>query len=74
MRRMQLPFLMLIALLSLVRPGAAGSPDPFETLGLVRFDSGIRAPDFTLPDLEGNPVSVSSPTGSTSLVVFWATW
>lgn len=74
MRRTQLLFLTLIAMQSLVNPGTAGPSDPFETLGLVRFDSGIRAPDFTLPDLNGDPVSISSPAGSASLVVFWATW
>lgn len=74
MRRLRIAFLLLIALVGLARPGAGAPADPFEALDLVRFDSGIRAPAFTLPDVGGHRVSVSSPAGSAALVVFWATW
>lgn len=32
------------------------------------------APDFTLPDLDGSPVSLSSFAGRPVIVYFWATW
>lgn len=32
------------------------------------------APDFTLRDLEGNPVSIGQYAGRVVLVDFWATW
>jgi cytochrome oxidase Cu insertion factor (SCO1/SenC/PrrC family) len=35
---------------------------------------GRPAPDFTLPDLEGNEVSLSDFEGKVVLVNFWATW
>ena len=35
---------------------------------------GERAPDFTLVDLDGNPVSLSDFRGKTVFVNFWATW
>jgi peroxiredoxin len=36
---------------------------------------GQKAPDFTLNDQEGNPVSLSSKTGAKLLLVdFWASW
>jgi hypothetical protein len=61
-----------------VGPALAGETtaplDPFEVFGLVGFDSGIRAPEFTLRDLEGNPVSVSTRGGSADVLVFWTTW
>lgn len=73
-RHLRLGLLVLGGLLGLAISGVGGSPDPFETLGLVRFDSGIRAPDFTLPDTSGAPVRLSSPAGSAAVVVFWGTW
>jgi len=35
---------------------------------------GKPAPDFTLKDLSGNPVTLSSLKGKVVLVNFWATW
>ncbi|MCX7750597.1 MAG: TlpA family protein disulfide reductase [Candidatus Bipolaricaulota bacterium] len=35
---------------------------------------GQRAPDFVLPDLGGNPVSLSSFRGCPVLLDFWASW
>jgi peroxiredoxin len=32
------------------------------------------APDFTLPDLNGNPVSLADFRGKTVVIDFWATW
>ena len=35
---------------------------------------GHPAPDFTLPNLEGNELSLSDLEGQVVLVNFWATW
>lgn len=35
---------------------------------------GHPAPDFTLPDLEGNEVRLSDHRGHVVLVNFWTTW
>lgn len=35
---------------------------------------GDTAPDFTLNDLDGNPVTLSNLRGSIVMVNFWATW
>jgi len=71
MRRL---LLTLGTLFWLAGPGLADPPDPFEAFGLVPFDSGIRAPGFTLTDLNGDPVSVSPRAGPAAIVVFWGTW
>lgn len=36
--------------------------------------AGRPAPDFALPDLEGNEVRLSELKGKVVLVNFWATW
>lgn len=41
---------------------------------LARLQDGAEAPDFTLPDAEGRPVSLSSFRGKYVLVDFWASW
>lgn len=43
--------------------------DRFTPLG-----PGSRAPDFTYPDLDGTPVSLSDLRGKVVLVNLWATW
>ncbi|MCL4457874.1 MAG: TlpA family protein disulfide reductase, partial [Nitrospirae bacterium] len=50
--------------------GFAQPPSPFAVDKL----SGQRAPDFTLKDINGKPVSLSSFKGKVVLLNFWATW
>ena len=38
------------------------------------FEEGGEAPDFTLPDRDGTPVSLSSTRGKIVLLDFWAAW
>ena len=40
----------------------------------IATSPGKLAPDFTLDDAEGHPVSLSSFRGKTVLLNFWATW
>lgn len=63
-----------LMLLTLAAPGVAGEPDPFESLGLVRFESGIKAPEFTLPGLDGHSVGVPARSGPATVLMFWTTW
>ncbi len=49
---------------------AAGAPTPWEIDDVV----GKRAPDFTLKDIDGRDVSLSSLRGRVVLINFWATW
>jgi hypothetical protein len=53
---------------------AAGSPEPFAALGLVRLDGRIRAPEFTLADLDGRPVGIAATPDAATLLMFWSTW
>ncbi|MCP4583723.1 MAG: TlpA family protein disulfide reductase [candidate division Zixibacteria bacterium] len=40
-----------------------------------QFKNGQKAPDFTLPDLDGNYVTLSEITGEGPVYInFWATW
>ena len=35
---------------------------------------GTKAPEFTLPDLDGRPVSLSKYQGKVVILDFWASW
>ena len=47
----------------------AGAPSAMDAQVL-----GIRRPDFTLPDLDGRPRSISEWDGKVVAINFWATW
>ena len=46
----------------------------FEPAGKARFKKGVRAPNFTLPDLNGKMVSLADYRGRVILLNIWATW
>jgi peroxiredoxin len=53
---------------------ALGGCSAGESGGSLGGAGGRRAPDFTLPDLNGNPVSLADFRGKTVVIDFWATW
>lgn len=64
---------------SVARPGRIGtappsSPPPRAGASLEAQSVAGMAPDFTLPTLEGNEVTLSDLRGQPVLINFWATW
>ena len=57
-----------LAILKNSLQGTAQQPAAAQTI------TNQKAPDFTLPDVNGNPVSLSSFKGKYVLVDFWASW
>ncbi len=51
---------------------AAQDLDAEYAVDLLR--AGVQAPDFTLNDITGNPVTLSSFRGRQVVLVFWASW
>jgi peroxiredoxin len=67
------------SIINAMDPGVARTPvalqikERISALKLV--DLGQKAPDFTLNDVKGNPVSLSSKIGTKLLLIdFWAAW
>ncbi|HEV8439341.1 MAG TPA: TlpA disulfide reductase family protein [Methylomirabilota bacterium] len=52
----------------------AAHADEWEDLGLHRAPPGIRAPAFTLADVDGGPLSLSDLRGRPVVLNFWASW
>jgi peroxiredoxin len=52
---------------------ATASEHLFQAMGLAKLP-GKPAPDFTLPDLDGNQVSLHDYQGKLIFLNFWATW
>ena len=55
-----------------VEGGATAQPSAPAPTNTITINA--PAPDFTLPDVNGNPVSLSSFRGKWVLVDFWASW
>ncbi len=47
---------------------------PQDTVQTLPQDEAVEAPDFTVYDSEGQPLTLSSLRGKPVLVNFWATW
>ena len=41
---------------------------------LTKIKIGMKAPDFTAPDPEGKPITLSNIKGKVTIVDFWASW
>lgn len=64
----------VLALLLAAAPVAADSVDDLLfDLQMIPLD-GQAAPEFTLPGLDGRPVTLSELKGQVVLLYFWATW
>jgi thiol-disulfide isomerase/thioredoxin len=60
-----------------VPAGTASPPDPRESNQSETLPQPVipaRLPQFSLKDLDGRPVPVSSWTGKSLMINFWATW
>ena len=62
--RAKLPLFLVLSVL-LILPRAAGA---------VNLVPGQPAPELSLPDIDGNHVTLKDHLGKTVLIVFWSTW
>lgn len=58
----------------IINKAAAKFPESTALSELKKSQRSSQAPDFTLPDTTGTPVSLSSFKGKYVLVDFWASW
>lgn len=75
MKRVTANLLLAVSVIMLlaVSPGYKGQAEGFNPL-MPDNSSGTKAPDFTLKDVSGKKVSLSSFKGKPVLLNFWATW
>ena len=52
--------------------GSCACLDAISLLGMQPLETGTTAPDFTLPDIDGNPVSLSDFEDQVVLLNFWS--
>ncbi len=53
---------------------SADAPEMLDLGAAEGLEAGARAPGFTLPDLEGNEISLAHLRGQPVIINFWATW
>ena len=64
----------VIACLGLVASVHGADLALFEAARVERFPRAIPIPEVSLPDLEGNKISLRSFKGQAVLMNFWTTW
>jgi cytochrome oxidase Cu insertion factor (SCO1/SenC/PrrC family) len=55
-------------------PEDTGITELIDSLQMHYFKELVKAPDFELPSVDGNKVSLSQYRGNVVLISFWATW
>jgi cytochrome c biogenesis protein CcmG/thiol:disulfide interchange protein DsbE len=74
LRRLPLRYLVLAAILPLVLLGLLGVALLARAPAVSPTAIGSAAPDFTLADLDGNPIRLDDLRGRPVVVNFWASW
>lgn len=64
----------IILSLGVSPPARPADVDYFEAVGLEKIEGKVAAPSFSLPDLQGNRVSLDNLQGKGVMLYFWTTW
>lgn len=74
MKKTLLLILAIVVALAVVARRVGRDWRPAKVYGAKRFRSRRLAPDFSLPDINGQKLSLSNYRGKVVLLDFWATW
>jgi cytochrome oxidase Cu insertion factor (SCO1/SenC/PrrC family) len=61
-------------LVTLMLPVAAAAAPDFAAMDIQPYETPKPAPDFALPDLDGQTVKLTALRGKVVLLFYWATW
>ncbi len=66
--------LLLVSVMSVEIPVARAEDDPFEALGIAKFEEPAESVDFALMSTDGEEIRLSDFAGKVVLLNFWTTW
>jgi peroxiredoxin len=64
----------LLFLITVMLLACAAQADEFTDFGVIKPEVRMKAPDFSLPDMDGRQRTLSSYQGKVVILHFWASW
>ncbi len=74
MKHLLIAMLVLVLLAGCAQPEVPEAPVTAEPAATETDHEGVKAPDFTVYDKDGNPVKLSDFVGKPVVLNFWASW
>lgn len=69
-----LMIVIIVTMSLIISASSMAANDPFIDAGFIQARKQVTAFDFTLEDINGNPIRLTDYRGKVVMLFFWTTW